>query len=338
MSLNEALKVKKENEGELLKIEGVTGVGLGKSIIIYVKKYTSQMAALLPKTLDNFPICIIQTGTIIPLSLMRISPVHAIYAERTGRFRPTVPGGVSIGHPEVTAGTLGCRAVDKTTGKVLGLSNNHVCALQWGEAAIGQIGDSILQPGPYDGGVDPTDKIGELDRWVPVTLEGDNLVDAAAFTSEMVKQEVLEIGRPDRLADPQPNMKIFKSGRSSGVTYGKILDVNASVKVEGWGTVLFTDQITVTPAILSPGDSGSWCGEMDTFKTVGLGHAGSSELSVICKGANIEELLGVEIVSPMMNNYLPWYTVVGVWGSVFGLGQAVVGSLKVAKERGRYVV
>jgi len=328
----EVLRVKEKYEQQLLKYPGVTGVGVNGSIIIYVEKLTPQLAAFLPRELDGIKVRIIETGKIVPLALVQPIPVaHAIYAERTGRFRPA-PGGVSCGHPEITAGTLSCRARDVRTGEILGLSNNHVIALDWGEQHIGKRGDSTLQPGPYDGGRDPVDKIGELDRWVPVKLDEPNLVDAAAFVSDMLAEEVLDVGKPDRLADPYPGMKVVKSGRTSGVTYGQILDVNATVKVSGWGTVTFKDQITVQPAILSPGDSGSWVGETDTFRTVGLGHAGSPSISVICKGIHVERLLGVEIIPPI--GYIPWYTALGVWSGVLSIGQVAISAMKAPRKEG----
>jgi len=84
----------------------------------------------------------------------------------TGRFRPA-PGGVSIGHVNITAGTLGCLV--KKDGTIYILSNNHVLANS-NEASIG---DSILQPGPHDGGQHPQDQIAELSDFVPITFEGD---------------------------------------------------------------------------------------------------------------------------------------------------------------------
>ncbi|MGH2570536.1 MAG: hypothetical protein ACRDGR_04880, partial [bacterium] len=67
--------------------------------------------------------------------------------EFTQRLRPA-PSGISIGHIDITAGTLGGLVRDKETGNVVILSNNHVMAA----SNDGTIGDPILQPGPADGG------------------------------------------------------------------------------------------------------------------------------------------------------------------------------------------
>src|SRR6267143_1898178 len=57
-----------------------------------------------------------------------------------GRFRPA-PGGVSVGHFRITAGTIGC-LVKKGT-KLHILRNNHVLA----NVNQGTVGDAVLQPG-----------------------------------------------------------------------------------------------------------------------------------------------------------------------------------------------
>jgi len=62
---------------------------------------------------------------------------------REDEWRPA-PGGVSVGHEAITAGTLGCLL--KKDKKIYIMSNNHVLANE-NEA---EIGDFILQPGPYD--------------------------------------------------------------------------------------------------------------------------------------------------------------------------------------------
>ena len=50
------------------------------------------------------------------------------------------------------------------------LSNNHVLANS-NEASEG---DSVLQPGPHDGGQNPADKIAVLSEFVPIQFEGEN--------------------------------------------------------------------------------------------------------------------------------------------------------------------
>jgi hypothetical protein len=62
------------------------------------------------------------------------------------RWPLPVPTGVSVGHPAITAGTIGARV--KSANGVFVLSNNHVLA----NANQASTGDFILQPGSFDGG------------------------------------------------------------------------------------------------------------------------------------------------------------------------------------------
>src|SRR5688572_27363628 len=95
---------------ELLGRQNVTATGVGykmtggrrtKSLSIVcsvVRKFpASALAAgdVVPATVQGVPTDVVETGRI-----------RALQAP-TGRFRPA-PGGVSIGHREITAGTLGC--------------------------------------------------------------------------------------------------------------------------------------------------------------------------------------------------------------------------------------
>jgi len=68
---------------------------------------------LIPAMIQNIPTDVFPTGII-----------HA-FQDPTGRFRPA-PGGVSIGHYLITAGTFGC--IVKKNGVKFILSNNHVLA------------------------------------------------------------------------------------------------------------------------------------------------------------------------------------------------------------------
>ena len=65
----------------------------------------------------------------------------------TSGFEAAVQCGVSVGHPSITAGTLGCLVQDAARRHRYILSNNHVLA-NCNSAALGA---SILQPGPADG-------------------------------------------------------------------------------------------------------------------------------------------------------------------------------------------
>ena len=106
---------------------------------------------IIASSLDGIPTDIIQTGII------------RAFMANTGRIRPA-PGGISIGHTGITAGTLGCLV--KKNNELYILSNNHVLA----DSNNGQIGDHIVQPGPYDGGSYPNDHIANLYQFIPINF------------------------------------------------------------------------------------------------------------------------------------------------------------------------
>ena len=291
-----AKKTKEQYEQWLLSITGVTGVGYNHSIHIYVDRATPQLKAMVPKELNGVKVVLVESGKFVPLPLM--VPLATRFAERTDRFRPC-PGGISCGAPQITAGTLGSRAIDRKTGQTLGLSNAHVLYSPWGTSPGGPKGNPVLQPGAYDGGTVDFDKIGELERWIPVKLEPEeNLIDAAVFKSDLLNEEIIDIGEIESPITPTIGMNVVKSGRTSALTYGTIYDVNATVKVSGDGDCLFKDQIIVNSPLLSPGDSGSLVLNSDSLRTVGLGFAGSESMSVVNKAEHVESLLDIAIITP----------------------------------------
>ena len=245
---------------QIKKIRGVIGVGLGNgSIVVFVEEITPEVRAFIPKELDGVPVKIVRTGRFIALQ------------DPTERWRP-VPGGVSIGHPEVTAGTLGCWVRRK--GEIFGLSNNHVIALNYLDISVGEKGDPVLQPGPYDGGT-LEDKIGELEEWIDIKEE-NNLVDAAIFKPEkgVVDDRILEIGKPLDIVAPEVGMTVKKFGRTSLLTVGRIAAINAELDVYySTGKARFVDQIVVKGEARR-GDSGS--AVLDEWeRVVGLLFAGA---------------------------------------------------------------
>ncbi len=291
----EVRRIKEKHESQLLAIPGVESVGYNGSINVYVDKLTPQISAFIPKSIGGVKIHIRVTGG--KFRILSLIPMTAIYSDRTRRVRPA-PGGVSIGHPDITAGTLGCTARDKLTGEVFGLSNNHVVANDWGTVHTGKKGDPTLQPGVYDGGTISNDKLGELVRWEPVLTDGDNLIDAGLFRSDELSKNIEEIGEPDQCAEPYIGMKVVKSGRSSGVSYGKIVDIDATADIYGNGVCRFINQIMIEPAVMIPGDSGSWIGEVDSSRSVALGFAGAPNYSIASRMSDVERILGVEVIPP----------------------------------------
>ena len=323
-------KALKNNRIQLLDRTNVVATGVGYkitggqktstlSIVCSVSKKVaaSQLSIkdLVPAILDGMPTDVIETGVIRALQ----SP--------TEKYRPA-PGGVSIGHRDITAGTLGCLV--KKDGRSVILSNNHVLA----NSNAAEIGDPILQPGPYDGGRYPEDHIADLEQFVPINIIGlpsdcptatgiasflnriarlfgssvrlqaidqqatENLVDAAIarpLNPEDVKDEILQIGTIQGAAEGELGMAIKKSGRTTGLTTGEIQQVDVTANVQyGEGKIAqFTDQL-MAGTMSQGGDSGSAVLD-ESNHLVGLLFAGSDTTTIMNRIQNVFSELGISL-------------------------------------------
>ena len=277
------LQVKASATQELMAIPGVVGVGIQKGkIAVYTKKTTKTVLAAIPLSIEGYNVIVIEIGEIFALQA------------RTDKWRPA-PGGVSIGHHAITAGTLGTVVIDNVTGRRAILSNNHVLA---NSDSIQNLranrGDPIYQPGSFDGGTFP-DTIAHLERWIKIDETGTNKIDCAIampINDADLSDDVLGIGNITEMTDAIEDMAVQKSGRTTGLTTNTILDVNATVDV-GYGdfTARFTDQI-MTGNMSSGGDSGSALCTMDN-KVVGLLYSGSDTITIHCKIGNVVDSLNI---------------------------------------------
>jgi hypothetical protein len=249
----------------------------------------------------------------------RMAPVEEVgVLTLTKRVRPA-KGGFSVGHFKITAGTIATCVYDILAGgtgtpplpggvgkppKYYILSNNHVLANSNAAAP----GDPILQPGPFDGGTLPGDRIGSLSRFVPIQFEPPlprafhrNLVDAAVAEAQFsdVDREVFWEGRVSawrQKSNVTVGMRVQKVGRTSNLSLGRITALNATIDVNyGGGRVArFRDQI-VTSNISDPGDSGSLVVSSQDHAAVGLLFAGSSVATIVNQIQNVRALLGIEV-------------------------------------------
>lgn len=237
------------------------------------------------------------------------------------RLRPA-EGGYSVGHKNITAGTIATCVYDILPGgstnppthgvgvpsKFYILSNNHVLA----DVNAGIVGDAILQPGPIDGGTDPADRIATLGRFVPITLQPpapvaqhNNLVDCAIAEGQFhdLDREIYWSGYVRgwrRKANVTVGTVVKKTGRTTNFTTGRITVVNATVDVNmGGGRVArFRDQIVTTP-MSAGGDSGSLVLTLDNV-AVGLLFAGSASAMIANQIENVRALLRVEVAEQIL--------------------------------------
>jgi len=237
------------------------------------------------------------------------------------RLRPA-EGGYSVGHFKITAGTIATCVYDMLPGSSTNppahgfgvppryyiLSNNHVLA----NSNAAALGDPILQPGPFDGGTDPADRIARLSRFVPITFQPptpvalhNNLVDAAVAEGQFhdLDREIYWTGYVRgwrRKANVTVGTLVQKTGRTTNYTIGRITAINATVDVGyGGGKVArFKDQI-LTTNISAGGDSGSLVTTLDDV-AVGLLFAGSSVVTILNQIENVRSLLRVEVAEQIL--------------------------------------
>ena len=293
-----------KNERELMAKDNVVGVGVGLKtkggkpsenwcVLVLVEKKVAKdklsKAALVPEMIDGVPTDVIEVG-----------PVEALAFDT--KLRPAQPG-FSIGHYNITAGTFGClvrdmRAIDDADGNIRILSNNHVLA----NTNAANIGDAILQPGPFDGGEFPGDSIATLDRFEEIVFgaSGYNLIDAALAkptASRNVIAAILGLVVPTGLSQALPLDPVLKVGRTTEVTAGTVIATNATISV-GYGAAgvaQFRHQI-LTTAMAAGGDSGSLLMNQN-LEAVGLLFAGSAVVTIHNHIADVQNGLGVEVVT-----------------------------------------
>jgi hypothetical protein len=335
MSEHEQVRLAKDlNKGNLFAKPNVVGVGVGEkvsqgrstgelSVVVLVRQKVPlvglQPEAVVPREIDGIRTDVVEVGLI------------RAFQARTERWRPA-PGGVSIGHFKITAGTLGCVVRDRTTRDRLILSNNHVLA----NSNDASPGDSILQPGPADGGQDGADTIARLERFCPIQYNVEpstcgvaesianlgnalarmfgsnhrleviranaaatNNVDAAVarpLDERDILDEILEIGVVSGAVPATLGMQVRKSGRTTGLTSGEISVVDATVSVS-YGperAATFENQIVAGP-MSQGGDSGSLVVSGAELKAVGLLFAGSEQSTIINPIQLVLDCLGVDL-------------------------------------------
>jgi hypothetical protein len=333
--LSEIRAAKAAHTAVLMDLPNVIGVGIGRQIVNNVQTDELCLSVLVA---DKIAIEGLPTGALVPSQVNGVPTdvvqVGTIRANQvpTDKFRPA-PGGVSIGHYQISAGTLGCIVRDRTTGNRLILSNNHVLANSNDAAA----GDPIIQPGGADGGTVANDLIARLERFCTIDFGTDpgsdcgiasayagfgnaiasllgsrhrvsvlqatpqavNLVDAAVarpINDEDVLDEILNIGEVSGTTEGVLGLPIRKSGRTTGFTTGIITTIEATVSVNyGLGkTATFENQLIAGP-MSEGGDSGSLIVAADSQQAVGLLFAGSTQTTIFNPIQAVLDCLDVEI-------------------------------------------
>lgn len=321
-------RVKDRCSPELFKRKNVVGIAIGNKIInkidtkvpcitVLVRKKVSEKRLkeedIIPYMVDGQLTDVIAVGEIKALG-------KKTSVDRKSKIRPLI-GGISVGHPSITAGTLGC-FVENKAGETCILSNYHVLH--------GKVGDPVIQQGSYDGGTVEDNKVGSIANFIPIVFSAPNkgcnvssgVTRTLNFLSKLLKRNsrfayktlewnradaaiakiegtpwipsILDIGPLDGFDDVNKKEVTYieKSGRTSGYTRKNILYKDVTVKVQ-YGPeqeALFTDQI-VTSGQSEGGDSGS-AGIWEN-KLVALLFAGSKAVTIFSKIDYVKKGLGL---------------------------------------------
>jgi len=315
----EKMSVPRNVKAEFLAKKNVVGVGIGYKEVAGVSTGSPAVVVLVEKkeapfNLKSHDVIPAYAEGLLKTDVIEVGKIEAL--SYPGKYRPA-PGGVSIGHYKITAGTLGSKVTDAVTGQALILSNNHVLA----NSNNANLGDPILQPGPIDGGRLGIDEIGTLRNFVPINFGQDegtcqiadwyerfgnfaaqlvgskhrvksyfynpqatNVVDCAVatpFKSSDLLPEILDIGEVSGTEEAYLGMDVHKTGRTTEHTEGKITLIGATIQVSYGDNKIatFEDQL-VSGYMSKGGDSGSLLVSKATNKAVGLLFAGSNQATI----------------------------------------------------------
>jgi hypothetical protein len=213
------------------------------------------------------------------------------------------------------SGTLGALVQD-SAGRQYVLSNNHVLA----KSDHGAAGDAIVQPGLIDNNCTPsgagpgTLPVANLTLWVPLKSAQTNVDAAIAQVASRTVESagsILELGarQPDGFLAAAPpgvsstsgrgetaglQMRVAKSGRTTGLTCGGISAIDLDVAVDYFSdcaethpytTKVFTNQLGISGNRFSDaGDSGAVVVDTATAEPVGLFFAGGTDAGGVGHG------------------------------------------------------
>lgn len=282
--------VQSKEENNLLNLPNVVGVALGykhkggvdtqePSLLILVDQKVDRdylnKDEMVPSTVGKYKTDVVEVGQIFAYTQMT----------NNDRMRP-VMGGCEIRNVNANfLGTMATTVRPRNAGisdRYYLLSNNHVIASTGSGPGTFPLGSHIIQP---SGGADPADWVASLSNFVPIVYSplANNVVDCAIAEVrefDKVSPEIYGIGYVEGVVNPQVNMLVQKSGRTTGYTRGRITAIGATVTVNyGFAVARFVNQI-ITTAMSQPGDSGSLVLDMRD-NAVGLLFAGSNQVTIM---------------------------------------------------------
>ncbi|MCA9931276.1 MAG: hypothetical protein KC419_22480 [Anaerolineales bacterium] len=220
---------------------------------------------------------------------------------RTRAFNPLV-GGISVSNGLLTgSGTLGGLVQDRVTGDAMILSNWHVLVGGWHVFPD----TPIYQPGTGDAG-GPAHTVAHLSR-DGMSQHLDAAVALVDGTRPLINEQH-KIGPVCGAGNPMLGQTVYKSGRTTGVTYGIVSGIDGYLTMYYGGVrrvIRHTIHISQMPTggqVSAPGDSGSWWLDVVTNCAIGLHFAGSNdpEFGVAMAMPQVLDALDVEIVPELL--------------------------------------
>lgn len=215
--------------------------------------------------------------------------------------RNTVHPGLSFGHINGTAGTLGALVYTRRHHHPRLLGAGHILT----NAGHASPGDLLLQPGPFDGGT-PNDAVATLGRTLPLAVS-HNRCDVALgrpLSTRNLDAAIADVGPPRGMwpVSPPVGTRVFKRGRSTSLTHGVVSAVGLSgLSVELRGRCFgFDDVIEVRGENSLPfslgGDSGALVLDRN-HHAIGIVFAGdpTSLVSFVCPIAPCLDALKVTL-------------------------------------------
>ncbi|MER5546500.1 hypothetical protein ACWDBP_34960 [Streptomyces sp. NPDC001233] len=319
-STEELIAIKEQVEQQFLDQPGVTGVDVGYkwvggqrtdqlAVRIHVERKTDDIPPeqRVPPEINGALTDVLERK--YELHVMA-RPLEVTLQADTAHYSP-LEGGISMGPSRVIggsvyAGTLGAIVIDNSTQKRVALTNFHVAAVDDAWA----VGNRMVQPSQIDTGTVPSDEFGAILR---ATLSA--AVDGAVISidsSKMTSCEVVDIGMVQGTKNAVLGMAVRKRGRTTGLTYGSVDGIAASVTVDygdNLGQRTLSNQVSIAAdtsrntTFSDHGDSGSVIVD-DSGNVVALLFAGSGSNTVGNPITDVLTELGISmcIGKPMIKN------------------------------------
>lgn len=288
------------------------------ALVFYVeKKLHVATEDMIPATIDGVPTDVVEVGKI---TFQLLPPCEPETMQQ--RITP-VRGGIQVGVPleqGYSVGTMGAILKVDNDNRLVGLTCSHVAYNPyWAYMDTGDPDDGVFltakdmpiyQPNPDE---NEDNEIGYVHDDVPVNYTGDNYVDASVFTIN--PERGVTVGITGLTKKPQSLIPIeelellqtvVKAGRTTGITYGNISSLSATVNVYSYNGSLSTylEQIIITPS--NPSKPFSDLGDSGSVVCVDLGNGYVGIIGLLIAGnENLAVITPIQFITSSFN-LIPW--------------------------------